>query len=163
MKVTDEDSFLSRSMMTKAKNIFMKERIWITVKLTSQNRAAKVDVEPNATSWTHSRSSRLHVGDVTDVKRIGEWLNTESRNLVPGRTLTLRFVMLLVRSLSRSTELCSARQTVVVPCCPHADRDVHVIAQFLSFTPCVFAIATVCTVLSCVTENRARLRDSILG
>ena len=46
--------------------------------------------------------------DVTNVKRSGEWLNMESRNLVPGRTLTLRFVMLTVRSLSRPTEWCSA-------------------------------------------------------
>ena len=52
VKVTDEDGFLSRFMMIKSKNIIMKERIWITVKLTTQNRVAKVDVEPNATSWT---------------------------------------------------------------------------------------------------------------
>ena len=50
MKVTDEDSFLSRSMI-KAENIIMKERICI-VKLTIRNRVAKVDVEPNATSRT---------------------------------------------------------------------------------------------------------------
>ena len=53
----------------------------------------------------------LHFGpyqrDVTNVKRSGEWLNMESKNLEPGRTLTLRFVMLSVRSLSRSTERCS--------------------------------------------------------
>ena len=59
VKVSDEDGFLSRSMMIKAKNIIMKERIWISVKLTIQNRVAKVDVEPNATSWTHSRSSNV--------------------------------------------------------------------------------------------------------
>ena len=29
VKMTDEDSFLSNSMMIKAKNIIMKERIWI--------------------------------------------------------------------------------------------------------------------------------------
>ena len=29
---------------------------------------------------------------------------------MPGRTLTLRFVMLSVRSLSQSTERCNARQ-----------------------------------------------------
>ena len=29
VKVTDEDGFLSRSMMIKAKNTIMKERIWI--------------------------------------------------------------------------------------------------------------------------------------
>ena len=40
VKVTDEDDFLSRSMMIKAKNIIMKERIWI-------NRVAQRDhVEP---------------------------------------------------------------------------------------------------------------------
>ena len=50
----------------------MKERIWITVKLTIQNRVAKFDVEPNATSCTHSRSSRLHVRDVTNVKHSGQ-------------------------------------------------------------------------------------------
>merc|ERR1712136_148962 len=44
-----------------AKNIIMKVRIWITVMLTVLNRVAKVNVEPNATSWTHSWSSRLHV------------------------------------------------------------------------------------------------------
>ena len=60
VKVTDESDFLSHSMMIKAKAI-MKERIWITVKLTIQNRVAKVDDEPNATSWTYSRGSRLHV------------------------------------------------------------------------------------------------------
>ena len=35
--------YVSRSMMIKAKNI-MKERIWITVKLTIRNRSANVDV-----------------------------------------------------------------------------------------------------------------------
>ena len=29
VKVTDEDGFLSRSMMIKSKNTIMKERIWI--------------------------------------------------------------------------------------------------------------------------------------
>ena len=42
-------------------NKIVKERIWIAVKLTIQNRVAKVDVEPNARSRTYSRSSRLHV------------------------------------------------------------------------------------------------------
>ena len=32
-------------------------------------------------SRTYSRSSRLHVRDVTNVKRSGEWLNMESKNL----------------------------------------------------------------------------------
>ena len=61
VKVTDEDGYLSRSKTIKANNKIVKERIWITVKLTIQNRVAKVDVEPNATSWTYSRSLRLHV------------------------------------------------------------------------------------------------------
>ena len=39
----------------------VKERIWITVKLTIQNRGVKVDVEPNTRSQTYSRSSILHV------------------------------------------------------------------------------------------------------
>ena len=58
VKVSDEDGFLSRSTMIKASNKIVKERIWITVKLTIQNRVAKVHVEPNATSWTYSKSSR---------------------------------------------------------------------------------------------------------
>ena len=61
VKVTDEDGYLSCSKTIKANNNTVKERIWITVKLTVKNRVAKVDVEPNATSWTYSRSSRLHV------------------------------------------------------------------------------------------------------
>ena len=32
VKVTDEDGFLSCSMMIKAKNIVMKERIWIVLR-----------------------------------------------------------------------------------------------------------------------------------
>ena len=62
VKVTDEDCFLSRSMMIKAKNTIMKERTWI-------NRVAQ--------------------RDVTNVKRSGEWLNMESRNLVPGDLMKL--------------------------------------------------------------------------
>ena len=54
VKVIDEHGFLSRSMMTKAKNIIMKERTWI-------NRVAQ--------------------RDVTNLKRSGEWLNMESKNL----------------------------------------------------------------------------------
>ena len=61
VKVTDEDGYLSCSKTIKANNNTVKERIWITVKLTIKNRVVKVDVEPNATSWTYSRSSRLHV------------------------------------------------------------------------------------------------------
>ena len=57
VNVTDEDDFLSRSTMIKAKNIIMKERTWI---------------------------DRVAQRDVTNVKRSGQWLNIESRNLVPG-------------------------------------------------------------------------------
>ena len=51
------------------------------MKLTIQNRVAKIDVEPNATNWISSRSSTLHVRDVRNVKRSGESLNMESKNL----------------------------------------------------------------------------------
>ena len=50
----------SDSKTFNSNNKIVKERIWITVKLTIQNRVAKVDVEPNARSRTYSRSSRLH-------------------------------------------------------------------------------------------------------
>ena len=56
VKVTDEDGYLSRSKTIKANNKIVKERIGITVKLTIQNRVAKVHVEPNATRRTYSRS-----------------------------------------------------------------------------------------------------------
>ena len=62
MTVSDEDGYLIRSM-------------------TIQNRVAKVEVETNARSRTYSRSSRLHVQDVTNVKRGGEWVDMESKNL----------------------------------------------------------------------------------
>ena len=55
VNVTDEDDFLSRSMMIKAKNIIMKERTWI---------------------------NRVTQRDVTKMKRSGECLNMESKNLV---------------------------------------------------------------------------------
>ena len=58
VKMTDEDSYLSRSKTIKANNKIVKERIWITVKLTIQTRVAKVDVEPNKRSWTYSGSAR---------------------------------------------------------------------------------------------------------
>ena len=38
---------------------------------------------------------------------------------VEGRALTLRFVMLSIRSLSRSPELYSARWSKLVMCCTH--------------------------------------------
>ena len=50
MKVTDEDGYLACSKTIRANNKIVKERIWITVKLTLQNSVAKVDVELNATS-----------------------------------------------------------------------------------------------------------------
>ena len=61
MTVTEEDGYLSRSKKFNSNNKIAKERIWIAVKLTIQNRVAKVDVEPNARSRTYSKSSRLHV------------------------------------------------------------------------------------------------------
>ena len=81
MTVSDKDGYLTRNKTFNANNKIVKERIWITVKLTIQNRVAKVDVETNARSQTYSRSSRLHVRDVTNVKRSGEWVNLESKNL----------------------------------------------------------------------------------
>ena len=61
MTVSNEDGYVSRSKTFNSNNKIVKERIWIAVKLTIQNRVAKVDVEPNARSRTYSRSSRLHV------------------------------------------------------------------------------------------------------
>ena len=61
MTVSDEDGYLSRSKTFNSNNKIVKERIWIAVKLTIQNRVKMVDVEPNARSRTYSRSSRLHV------------------------------------------------------------------------------------------------------
>ena len=61
MTVSDEDGYLSRSKTFNSNNKIVKKRIWIAVKLTSQDRVAKVDVEPNARSRTYSKSSRLHV------------------------------------------------------------------------------------------------------
>ena len=61
--------FLSCSMMIKGKN-FMKERI-ITVR-----------DEPSLHVESYQR-------DATNVKRCGEWLNMESRNLVPGDLMKL--------------------------------------------------------------------------
>ena len=89
-KVTDEDGLLSRSMMIKANNTIMKERIWI-------NRvASKIVFQPGiqtmALRYTMSvcaitvrEEPNLHVNPTRRChrqKRSGEWLNTESRNLV---------------------------------------------------------------------------------
>ena len=52
---------MSRSKTFNANNKIVKERIWIAVKLTIQNRVAEVDDEPNERSRTYSRSSRPHV------------------------------------------------------------------------------------------------------
>ena len=51
----------SDSKTFNSNNKIVKERIWIAVKLTIQNRVAKVDVEPNERSRIYSKSSRLHV------------------------------------------------------------------------------------------------------
>ena len=59
MKVTDKDDFLSRSMMIKAKNIIMKERIWINrviSKIESQSLESDTD-------------ARLHKERIIAVKR----------------------------------------------------------------------------------------------
>ena len=61
MTVSDEDGYLSRGRTFNSNNKIVKERTWIAVKLTIQNRVAKVDVESNARSRTYSRNSRLHV------------------------------------------------------------------------------------------------------
>ena len=46
VKVTDEDGFLSRSMMIKAKNMIMKERIWINrVDLFQEIKTAQANVQ----------------------------------------------------------------------------------------------------------------------
>ena len=52
VQVSDKDGYRFRSKTINANNKIVKGRIWITVKLTLQNRVAKVDVEPNARSWT---------------------------------------------------------------------------------------------------------------
>ena len=48
MTVTDEDGYLSRSETFNSNNKIVKKRIWIAMKLTIQNRVAKVDDVPNA-------------------------------------------------------------------------------------------------------------------
>ena len=96
VKVTDEDGFLSCSMMIKAK-IIMMERIWInrvpqrdhvfqylhqdSVPLHDE-RIITVREEPSLHVESHRR-------DVTNVKRSGEWLDMESRNLVSGDLMKL--------------------------------------------------------------------------
>ena len=66
VKVTDEDALLSRRMMIKAKNIIMKDWIWI--------KAVHTETE---------FSREPYQQDVTSVKRSGTWLNMESKNLAP--------------------------------------------------------------------------------
>ena len=73
-----------------------------------------------------------------------------------GRALTLRFVTLAVRSLSRSTEWCSARQIVMVRCClrvlttqvSHAPPDLGRMSWRPRGRVVQHAIGTVCTLLS---------------
>ena len=77
----------------KAKNIIMKERTWI-------NRVAQRDGE-----WLNMESSNLYLFKKFKTARA----NVQEVRLEPGRALTLRFVMLAVGSLFRSTEWCSAR------------------------------------------------------
>ena len=84
VNVSDEDDFLSRCMMIKAKNIVMKERTWI-------DRVAQ----------------REHQRDVTNVKRSGEWLNMKSRNLVPGDLVKLTLGFLIPADcVGREIDLC---------------------------------------------------------
>ena len=73
-----------------------------------------------------------------------------------GRALTLRFVTLAVRSLSRSTEWCSARQFLLVKCClrvltTRVSRAPPVLRR-MSWRPrervIQLAFGTVCTLLS---------------
>ena len=59
------------------------------MKLTIQNRVVKVD-ESNTRSWTYSRSSRLHVQNVEEVKNMSSSRNVENEffmynKLVAGR------------------------------------------------------------------------------
>ena len=83
MNVIDEDGFLSRSMMIKAKDIIMKERIWITVKLTIQNRVAKVDVEPNATSVDQFKEFKTARANVQEVRlKVSEFASLTTSEFV---------------------------------------------------------------------------------
>ena len=109
VKVTDEDGFLSRSMMIKAKK-HLQERIWI-------NRVI------SEIMFSVSDTVLLHDERITTVREAGTTAAIYRRECHLGRALTVRFVMLSVRSLSRSTERCGARQIILVMClvmcCPH--------------------------------------------
>ena len=89
VKVTDEDSFLSRSMMIKAKNIIMQERIWIS-RVIEKTMKQPLDTDTDAQFHderviTVREEPCLHVeSHQREVKRSGEWLSMESRNQVPG-------------------------------------------------------------------------------
>ena len=133
VKVTDEDDFLFRSMMIKAKNIIMKERTWI-------NRVAQ--------------------RDVTNVKRSSEWWNMESRNLD------------LFKGVQDCTCECPRSQAGAGKSTHIEIRDVggmffvsfnRVVQCTIDYTCHVLHARTdfcVCPVLSCVTENSARMRGS---
>ena len=67
MTVTDEDGYLSCSKTFNSNNKIVKERIWIAMKLTIQNRVAKVDVEPNARKsdlFEEFKTTRANVQEV---------------------------------------------------------------------------------------------------
>ena len=123
VKVTDEDGLLSRSMMIKANNTIMKERIWI-------NRvASKVVFQPGIQTMalrhtvsvcviTVREKPELHLQpcqrDVTDMNRSGEWLNVEPRNLVfDSRCVILFQGVQDCTSECPRTERCSARYITV--------------------------------------------------
>ena len=111
VKMTGEDGFLSRSMMIKTKNIIIKERIWI-------NRIAQRDHVFSICTQTLFRcamsvSLQFERNPVCTCEcprsQAGTTAAIYRRECHSGRALTLRFVMFSVRSLSRSTERCSAR------------------------------------------------------
>ena len=87
MQVLDEEGFLSRSRMIKAKNIIMTERIWINAvpsEITLQPLDPDTDAQLHKRVITVREEPNLHVEshqrDVTNVQRSGEWLNMESKN-----------------------------------------------------------------------------------
>ena len=53
VKITDEDGFLSRNMTIKAKNIIMKERIWINA-VPSEITLQPLDPDTDTHSCTRS-------------------------------------------------------------------------------------------------------------
>ena len=72
MKVTDKDDLLSRSMMIKAKNIIMKERIWI-------NRViSKIETQP----LESDTDARLHEERIIAVQEEPS-LHVNSERVVP--------------------------------------------------------------------------------